>query len=178
MANHTTKAYSLTVNQNILQSPEFRYFATLANRPGPDSLKVFNQIIFRITQQSTNTINAMLPHIVIKISSSPKTPVTNPDKMIGAAPTVLFDAIHPRLKLGNDIHLTFKRVGVTTFSNLQRLKKQNEIWLKIWDDGLVQLEPKTVRISFDQVKNAMMNLERTMTACLRTIHTHQMKQGW
>jgi hypothetical protein len=43
---------------------------------------------------------------------------------------------------------------------------------------LVQFEPKTVRISFDQVKNAMMNLERTMTACLRNIHTHQMKQGW
>jgi hypothetical protein len=178
MAIHTPKTYPLTTNQNILQSPEFRYFATLANRPGPDSLKVFNQIISRITQQSTNTINAMLPHIVIKISSSPKTPATNPDMMIGAAPAALFDMIQPRLKLGNYIHLTFKRVVVTTLSNLQRLREQNEIWLKIWEDGLVQFEPKTVRISFNQVKNAMMNLERTMTACLRAIHTHQMKQGW
>jgi hypothetical protein len=178
MINHTPKIHSLTGNQSILQTPEFRYFATLANRPGPDSLKVFNQIIFRITQQSTNTINAMLPHIVIKISSSPKVPVTNPDKMIGAVPAVLFDVIHPRLKLGNDIHLTLKRVGKTTLDNLQRLKEQNETWLKIWEDGLVQFEPKTVRISFDQVKNAMMNLERSMTACLRKIHTHQMKQGW
>jgi hypothetical protein len=178
MANHIPKTYSLFGDQNILQTPEFRYFATLANRPGPDSLKAFNQIISKITQQSTNTINAMLPHIVIKISSSPKTPVTSPDKMIGAAPAMLFDAIHPRLKLGNDIHLTFKRVGKTTLDSLQRLKEQNEIWLKIWEDSLVQFEPKTVRISFDQVKNAMMNLERTMTACLRNIHTHQMKQGW
>jgi hypothetical protein len=178
MANHTKKTYSCIVNQNILQSPEFRYFATLANRPDPDSLKVFNQIISKITQQSTNTINAMLPHIVIKISSLPKVPAANPDKMIGAAPAALFDMIQPRLKLGNNIHLTFKRVGGTTLSNLQRLMKQNEIWLKIWEDGLVQFEPKTVRISFDQVENAMMNLESTMTACLRTIHTHQMKQGW
>jgi hypothetical protein len=178
MANHIPKTYSLFGDQNILQTPEFRYFATLANRPGPDSLKAFNQIISKITQQSTNTINAMLPHIIFKVSSSPKTPVTNSDKMIGAAPAILFDAIHSRLKLGNDIHLTFGRVGKTTLDNVQRLKEQNETWLKIWEDGLVQLEPKTVKFSFDQVKNALMNLERTMTACLRTIHTHQMKQGW
>ncbi|KAI4851580.1 hypothetical protein E4T44_02042 [Aureobasidium sp. EXF-8845] len=164
--------------QNILDGPEFRYFASLANRPGPDSLKVFNKIISKITQQSIKTMNAMLPHIVCKISNPPETRVTDPNKMVAADPTELFDKICPRLKLGNDIHLSFKRVGKTTLSNLQRLKEQNEMWLKIWDDGLVQYEPKTVKASVDQVRNAMMNLENTMTACLRTIHTHQMKQGW
>ena len=165
-------------NQNILQSPEFRYFASLANRPEPDSLRAFNQIISKITQQSINTMNAMLPHIIHKISNSPGKPATNPDMMINASPAELFDVIQSRLKLGNDIHMTFKRVGKTTLNNLQRLKEQNDSWLKIWDDELMQLEPKTVKSSFDQVKNAMKNLEKTMMACLRAIHTHQMKRGW
>jgi hypothetical protein len=120
----------------------------------------------------------MLPHMIYKISSPPRTPVSDPNKMIGAGPAELFDVIHPRLRLGNDIHMTFKRVGKTTLESLQRLKEQNGIWLKIWEEDLKQFEPKTVRLSFDQVKNAMMNLEGTMTACLRTIHSHQIKKGW
>jgi len=176
--NLMEETYSCPVNQNILQGPEYRYFASLANRPGPDSIQAFNQIISKTTQQSVNTMNAMLPHIIYKISDSPETPVTNPDKMIDASPAELFETIVPRLKLGNDIHMTFKRVGKATLDSLQRLKEQNEIWLQLWEDGLKQFEPMPVRLSFDQVKNAMMNLERTMTACLRTIHTHQMKKGW
>jgi hypothetical protein len=98
--------------------------------------------------------------------------------MVDASPAELFDVIQRRLKLGNDIHMTFKRVGKSTIDNLRRLEEQNEIWLEIWEGGLMQVEPKTVKLSFDQVKNAMMNLERSMTACLRTIHAHQMKKGW
>ncbi|KAI4734749.1 hypothetical protein E4T50_14719 [Aureobasidium sp. EXF-12298] len=177
-ANQMTEPHSLCFNQNILQGPEYRYFATLVKRPGPDSIRAFNHIISKVIQQSVNTINAMLPHIIYKITNTPETPSTNPDKMINANPAELFDLIQRRLKLGNDVHMTFKRVGKTTLDNFQRLKEQNEIWMKIWEDGLMQLEPKTVRISFDQVKNAMMNLERTMAACLRAIHTHQMKKGW
>jgi hypothetical protein len=123
-------------------------------------------------------MNAILPHVVCKISNAPKTRVTKPNKTVDAGPAELFDEICPRLKLGNDIHLTFKRAGRATLAGLQRLQEQNDIWLKIWEDGLVQYEPKTVKASFDQVRNAMMNLERTMTACLRIVHTHQMKQGW
>ncbi|KAI4751075.1 hypothetical protein E4T52_16406 [Aureobasidium sp. EXF-3400] len=170
--------YSSFANQNILYGPEYRYFASLAKRPTPDSLEAFNKIVSKITQQSINTINAMLPHVIYKISISPDTPIANPDKMVDAGPAELFDVIQRRLKLGNDIHMTFKRVGKSTLDNLQRLKEQNEVWLKVWESGLMQLEPKTVRLSFDQVKNAMMNLERTMAACLRAIHTHQMKKGW
>jgi len=176
--NQMEETYSSPVNQNILQGPEYRYFASLANRPGPDSIEAFNQIISKTTQQSVDTINTMLPHIIYKISDSPETPVSNSDKMIDASPAELFETIVPRLKLGNDIHMTFKRVGKTTLDSLQRLKEQNAIWLQLWEDGLKQFEPMPVRLSFDQVKNAMMNLERTMTACLRTIHTHQMKKGW
>ena len=120
----------------------------------------------------------MLPHIIYKITNAPETPVANSDKMIDAGPAELFEATVPHLKLGNDIHMTFKRVGKTTLDNLQRLKEQNESWLKIWEEGLMRYELKTVKLSFDQVKNAMMNLERTMTGCLRTIHTHQMKKSW
>lgn len=173
-----SEEYSCFTNQNILQGPEYRYFASLANRPGPDSLQAFNQITPKITQQSINTINAMLPHVIYKISNSPRAPVTAADKMIDAGPVELFEVIVPRLKLGNDIHMTFKRVGKITLDNLQHLKEQNESWLKIWEQGLTRYEHKTVRLGFDQIKNAMMNLERTMTACLRTIHTHQMRKGW
>jgi hypothetical protein len=120
----------------------------------------------------------MLPHVIHKISNSPDIPIANTDKMVEASPAELFQVIQCRLKLGNDIHMTFKRVGKSTLDGLQRMKKQNEVWLKIWEGGLMQLEPRTVRLSFEQVKNAMMNLERTMTACLRAIHTHQMKKGW
>jgi hypothetical protein len=178
MTNQRTKTYSLIINQNILHNPEFRYFASLHNRPGPDSLKAFNQIMSKISQQSMKLMNAMLPHVVCKISESPKTRVTESNNMMDASPAALFDAILPRLKLGNDIHSTFKRVGETTFGNLQRLKEQNEIWLKIWEDGLVKLELGIAKDSLVQVKNAMMTLEMTMTSCLRFIHNHQMNQGW
>lgn len=169
---------SPATKQNILQGPEYRYFASLTNKPGPDSLAAFNQIISKITQQSVNTINAMLPHIIYKISNTPETPAAEPDKMIDADPAELFEAIVPRLKLGNDIHMTFKRVGKATLQNLVRLKEQNESWLRIWEGGLMRYEHKTVRLSFGQIENAMINLERSMTACLRTINTHQMKKGW
>lgn len=177
-SNQMREKFSCLMNQHILQGPEYRYFASLTTRPGPDSLSAFNQIISKITQQSVNTINAMLPHIIYMISNSPDTPVSDPGKMVDASPAELFEAIVPRLRLGNDIHMTFKRVGKATLDNLQHLKEQNESWLKIWESGLMRYEHKTVRLSFDQIKNAMMNLERTMTACLRTIHTHQMKKGW
>jgi hypothetical protein len=122
MTNQRTKIHLLIITQNILHSPEFRHFASLHNRPGPNSLKAFNKIMSKISQQSMKTMNAMLPHVICKISESPKTRVAESNNMMDASPAALFDAILPRLKLGNNIHSTFKRVGETTLGNLQRLK--------------------------------------------------------
>ncbi|CAD0095322.1 unnamed protein product, partial [Aureobasidium vineae] len=170
--------FSHVINQDILQGAGYRHFASLANRPSPDSLAAFNQIIRKITQQSINTHDAMLPHLIYKISNVREPPATSPNKLLDATPAMLFEVIRPRLQLGNDLHMTFDRVGRTTIDGLERLKKQNEEWSKIWNNGLKQLEPKIVELSFNQVKSAILSLERTMMGCLRTIHTHHMKKGW
>ncbi|KAI4719431.1 hypothetical protein E4T48_04383 [Aureobasidium sp. EXF-10727] len=165
-------------NEDVFQGAGYRHFASLANRPGPDSLGAFNQIIRKITQQSINTHNAMLPHLIYKISNVREPPTSNPDKLPDASLAALFDVIRPRLQLGNQLHMTFDRVGRVTIDGLERLKKQNEEWSNIWNHRLEQLEPRTVELGFNQVKGAILNLERTMMGCLRTIHTHQMRKGW
>ncbi|CAD0108574.1 unnamed protein product [Aureobasidium uvarum] len=170
--------YSHVIKQDIFQGAGYRHFASLANRPAADSLAAFNQIIRKITQQSLNTHNAMLPHLIYKISNVREPPATSPDKLLDATPAMLFDVIRPRLQLGNDLHMTFSRVGRTTINGLERLKEQNEEWSKLWSNGLEQLEPRTVELGSSQVKNAILNLEKTMMGCLRTIHTHHMKKGW
>lgn len=172
------RIYSHNINQDVLQGPEYRPFARLANRPGPDSLGAFNQIVRKITEQSIRTCNAMLPHIIYKISNVCEPPVNNPEKSLDATSDVLFDTICLRLQLGNDLHMTFKRVGRATIDCLERLKEQNEEWWKIWNGGLKQFEPETVKLGLTQVQNAMLNLEGMMMGCLRTIHTHQKKKGW
>lgn len=166
------------INQDVLQGPEYRPFSTLAKRPGPDSLRAFNQIVQKITQQSIRTCNAMLPHLIYKISNVREPPVSTPEDSINATSDVLFDVICLRLQLGNDLHMSFKRVGRTTIDCLERLKEQNEEWSKIWNDGLKQFEPETVKLGLNQIKNAMQNAEGMMLGCLRTIHTHQKKKGW
>lgn len=178
MCNPTMKICSHMINQDVLQGPEYRPFSTLAKRPGPDSLRAFNQIVQKITQQSIRTCNAMLPHLIYKISNVREPPVSTPEDSINATSDVLFDVICLRLQLGNDLHMSFKRVGRTTIDCLERLKEQNEEWSKIWNDGLKQFEPETVKLGLNQIKNAMQNAEGMMLGCLRTIHTHQKKKGW
>ncbi|CAD0088287.1 unnamed protein product [Aureobasidium mustum] len=164
--------------QDVLQGPEYRPFSSLARRPGPDSLESFNHIVRKITQQSIRTCNAMLPHLIYKISKVREPQATTPEQSIHATSAVLFEVICLRLQLGNDLHMSFKRVGRTTIDCLERLKEQNEEWSKIWNDGLKQFEPETVKLGLNQIKNAMQNVEGMMLGCLRTIHTHQKKKGW
>lgn len=170
--------YLFSINQDVLRGPEYRPFAGLAKRPGPDSLSAFNQIVRKITQQSIRTCNAMLPHVIYKVSNVCEPPVNNLEKSLEATSDVLFNVICLRLQLGNDLHMTFKRVGKITIDCLERLKEQNEEWWKIWNGRLKHFEPESVKLGLNQVKNAMLNLEETMTGCLRTIHTHQKKKGW
>lgn len=170
--------YSHITNQDVLQGPEYRPFATLAKRPGADSLSAFNQIVRKITQQSIRTCNAMLPHIIFKISNVCEPLVNNPENALYATSDVLFNVICLRLQLGNDLHMTFKRVGRITIDCLERLKEQNEEWWRIWNGGLARFEPETVKLGLKQVENAMLNMEGMVLGCLRTIHTHQKKKGW
>ncbi|KAH0268426.1 hypothetical protein KCU91_g9416, partial [Aureobasidium melanogenum] len=163
---------------DVLQGPEYRPFAKLAKRPGSDSLRIFNHIVLKISQQSIRTCDAMLPHLIYKITNVCEPPVNSPESSLDATSAVLFEIIGPRLQLGNDLHMTFKRVGKNTLECLERLKEQNEEWSSIWDGGLKQYEPETVKLGLDQIKNAMLNLEGMMLGCLRTIHTLQKKKGW
>ncbi|KAK6000492.1 hypothetical protein QM012_003738 [Aureobasidium pullulans] len=93
--------------KDVLQGPEYRHFARLATRPGPDSLRFFNHIVSKITQQSIRTCNAMLLHLIYKISTVCEPPVSSPEDSIHATSAVLFEAICLRLQLGNDLHMTF-----------------------------------------------------------------------
>lgn len=172
------KIYSHLLNQDVLQGPEYRPFAKLAKRPGSDSLRVFNHIVLKISQQGIRTCDAMLPHLIYKITNVCEPPLNTPDNSLDATSTVLLEVIGPRLQLGNDLHMTFKRVGRNTIDCLERLKEQNEEWASIWNGGLKQFEPETVKLGLNQIKNAMLNLERMMVGCLRTIHTYQKKKGW
>ncbi|KAG9653323.1 hypothetical protein KCU64_g7963, partial [Aureobasidium melanogenum] len=54
---------------DVLQGPEYRPFAKLSKRPGSDSLRVFNHIVLKISQQSIRTCDAMLPHLIYKITN-------------------------------------------------------------------------------------------------------------
>ncbi|KAG9568742.1 hypothetical protein KCU79_g2131, partial [Aureobasidium melanogenum] len=163
--------------KDVLQGPEYRPFAKLAKRPGSDSLRVFNHIVLKISQQSIRTCDAMLPHLIYKITNVCEPPLNTPDNSLDATSTVLLEVIGSRLQLGNDLHMTFKRVGRNTIDCLERLKEQNEEWASIWNGGLKQFEPETVKLGLNQIKNAMLNLERMMVGCLRTIHTYQKKKG-
>ncbi|KAH0340533.1 hypothetical protein KCU81_g6787, partial [Aureobasidium melanogenum] len=176
--NQVIEIYSRLVNQDVLQGPEYRPFAKLAKRPGPDSLRVFNHVVLKISQQSIRTCDAMLPHLIYKITNVCEPPVNSPEDLLDATSAVLFEIIGPRLQLGNDLHMTFNRVGRNTFECLERLKEQNEEWSSIWDGGLKQYEPETIKLGLIQIKNAMLNLEGMMLGCLRTIHTLQKKKGW
>ncbi|KAI4735170.1 hypothetical protein E4T50_14302 [Aureobasidium sp. EXF-12298] len=164
--------------KDVLQGPEYRPFAKLAKRPGSDSLKIFNHIILKISQQSIRTCDAMLPHLIYKITNVCEPPVNTPENSLDATSAVLFEVISLRLQLGNDLHMTFKRIGRNTIDCIERLKEQNEEWSSIWNGGLKQFEPETVKLGLNQIKNAMLNLERMMIGCLRTIHTYQKKKGW
>ncbi|KAG9699301.1 hypothetical protein KCU95_g5407, partial [Aureobasidium melanogenum] len=147
---------------DVLQGPEYRPFAKLSKRPGSDSLRVFNHIVLKISQQSIRTCDAMLPHLIYKITNVCEPPVNTPENSLDATSAVLFEAISHRLQLGNDLHMTFKRVGRTTIDCLERLKEQNEEWSSVWNGGLKQFEPETVKLGLNQIKNAMLNLERMM----------------
>ncbi|KAG9603533.1 hypothetical protein KCU77_g1785, partial [Aureobasidium melanogenum] len=164
--------------KDVLQGPEYRPFAKLAKRPGSDSLRVFNHIVLKISQQSIRTCDAMLPHLIYKITNVCEPPASTRENLLDATSAVLFEVISLRLQLGNDLHMTFKRVGKNTINCLERLREQNEEWSSIWNGGLKQFEPETVKLGLNQIKNAMLNLERMMVGCLRTIHTHQKKKGW
>lgn len=170
--------YSHLVAQDVLQGPEYRPFAKLAKRPGPDSLRVFNHIVLKISQQSIRTCDAMLPHLIYKITNVCDPPVNSSENSLDTTSAVLFEVIGPRLQLGNDLHMTFKRVGRNTIYCLERLKEQNEEWSKIWNGGLKQFEPETVKLGLNQIKNTMLNLEGMMVGCLRTVHALQKKKGW
>ncbi|KAH0357945.1 hypothetical protein KCU83_g649, partial [Aureobasidium melanogenum] len=172
------KVHSHLINQDVLQGPEYRPFAKLAKRPGSDSLRVFNHIVLKISQQSIRTCDAMLPHLIYKITNVCEPPASTRENSLDATSAVLFEVISLRLQLGNDLHMTFKRVGKNTINCLERLREQNEEWSSIWNGGLKQFEPETVKLGLNQIKNAMLNLERMMVGCLRTIHTHQKKKGW
>ncbi|KAH0021288.1 hypothetical protein KCU78_g6191, partial [Aureobasidium melanogenum] len=148
--------------KDVLQGPEYRPFAKLAKRPRSDSLRVFNHIVLKISQQSIRTCDAMLPHLIYKITNVCEPPVNTPENSLDATSTVLLEVISLRLQLGNDLHMTFKRVGKNTIDCLERLKEQNEEWSSIWNGGLKQFEPETVKLGLNQIKNAMLNLERMM----------------
>lgn len=172
------KIHSRLVNQDVLQGPEYRPFAKLAKRPGPDSLRIFNHVVLKISQQSIRTCDAMLSHLIYKITNVCEPPVNSPENSLDQTSAELFEIIVLRLQLGNDLHMTFKRVGRNTLECLERLKEQNEEWSSIWDGGLKQYEPETVKLGLNQIRNAMLNLEGMMLGCLRTIHTLQKKKGW
>ncbi|KAI5207974.1 hypothetical protein E4T38_02986 [Aureobasidium subglaciale] len=164
--------------QNILHGFGGRGLVSLAKSPVPDSLEAFNEMGPKISQQSINTSNAMLPHIIYRITDAPEIPAGESDKMADATVPELYTAICPRLALGNDVHMTFKRVGKATLEGLQRMKEQKEEWASIWEDGMKLFEPETVALSFNQIQGALKNLEETMKGCLRNIHALQMKKGW
>ncbi|KAI5197986.1 hypothetical protein E4T39_06955 [Aureobasidium subglaciale] len=164
--------------QNILHGFGGRTLVSLAKTSAPDSLEAFNEMFPKISQQSINTSNAMLPHIIYKITIAPETSTGESDKMLGATVPELYTVICPRLALGNDVHMTFKRVGKVTLDGLQRMKEQREEWASIWEDGLKLFEPETVALSSNQIQGALQNLDGTMMGCLRGIHTLQIKKGW
>ncbi|TIA60605.1 hypothetical protein D6C83_03220, partial [Aureobasidium pullulans] len=147
--------------QNILDGPAGRPFIKLASRPGPDSLDAFNLIMAKITAQSISTSNAMLPHIIFKISKHPVTRATNPDTMKNATTAELFDTICPRLEVGNQFHTAFKRVGRTTLYGMERLEALNEEWQKLWLEGLKDFEPMTIWLTTKHIKMGLQNLDGT-----------------
>ncbi|KAH0261483.1 hypothetical protein KCU91_g13990, partial [Aureobasidium melanogenum] len=164
--------------KDVLQGPEYRPFAKLAKRPGSDSLRVFNHIVLKISQQSIRTCDAILPHLIYKITNVCEPPASTRENLLDATSAVLFEVIGLRLQLGNDLHMTFKRVGKNTINCLERLREQNEEWSSIWNGGLKQFEPETVKLGLNQIKNTMLNLERMMLVAIMSDENYGTLTEW